>query len=62
MLEVVAVVVVVLLWVAAELLVVLYGVSVEFELMEMPVSMIDELVCPAPNVKMEPVQRYITSC
>lgn len=62
MLVVVAAVVVVLLWVSAELLVVLYGVSEEFESMELPVSSIAELVCAAPNVKIEPVQTYISSC
>ncbi len=46
----------------AEPLVEVFGAAVELASMEMPASVIVELLGPAPNVKREPAERKISRC
>lgn len=64
MLALVAIVVplLLLLPLAAELLLEVFGAAVEFVSMEMLASIIAEWLCPAPNVKREPAERKINIC
>lgn len=48
--------------VVAELLVEVFRAAEEFASMEMPASMIVELLGPAPNVKRDPAERKINCC